>query len=129
VALVQTAEGNQLIARSIARDPRNIPTVVGPSIILGNIEGKGLDVAWVDSSQVAVLELASAGVAHVSVYTLGGPSLKLADLAGVDVISLSGANTVSQIRVLSSSGQLYTLRGGSQWQASGSSISALAVQQ
>lgn len=129
VALVETAEGNQLIARSIARDARNIPSVVGPSTVLGNIQGEAIDVAWVDSSQVATLEVASTGVAHVTVYTLGGPSVKLADLSGVDVISLSGANTVSQIRVLSTSGQIYTLRGGSQWQASGTSISALAVQQ
>ena len=129
VALVDTAEGFQLIARSITRDARNIPIAIGPSIVLGTLEGQALDLAWVDSSQVATLELDSAGVAHVTVFTLGGPSVKLAELGGVEVISLSGANTVSQIRVLSASGQIYTLRGGSQWQASGSNITALAVQQ
>lgn len=127
VAIIQNSSGFELVATAITRGDKRVPVALGPMKSLGNISGGAVDVAWVDSTTVATLAHQSDGTSDVNVIIVGGSSQLLEPINSTNTLSLSGANTKLQIRVLTSEGVLLSLRGGTTWQESGSDIKALAV--
>lgn len=129
VALVREGTNYRLLASSIVRGEKSVPVTVGVPIELSLAEGIPVDIAWVDPTTVASLATSPDGTSHVLAQMIGGGYILQSSLSEEEPISLSGANNLAGLRVLTAGGTLLSLRGGSLWQAMFVGVKTQAVKQ
>ncbi|MDH6531815.1 hypothetical protein M2119_000052 [Aurantimicrobium minutum] len=129
VALVRDGAEYLLLASSVVRGEKSVPVSVGAPIELSLAEGVPVDIAWVDPTTVASLASSAEGTSHVVAQMIGGGYILQSALTAEEPISLSGANNVAGLRVLTAGGTLLSLRGGSLWQAMFVGVKTQAVKQ
>lgn len=123
--LVQTDAGVRVLLTAVERDDTCVPRRVGDFVELAQLTGQGVDAAWVDEEQVAVVtrqgNVGEAVIVDVSgrVQPLGRPS-EPASMVG-------GVGGVSGLRILSDQGVLFQPRGNG-WQATGDRADVLVTQ-
>ena len=129
IALVREGTDYQLLASSVVRGEKSVPLSLGTPIELSLAEGVPVDVAWVDPTTVASLATSSDGTSRVVAQMIGGGFTLQSTLTAEEPVSLSGANNVAGLRVLTAGGTLLSLRGGSLWQAMFVGVKTQAVKQ
>ncbi|MEO7720567.1 MAG: LpqB family beta-propeller domain-containing protein [Pseudolysinimonas sp.] len=122
----RTSSGPKLFVAGIIRDKDLVPTSLGPPNYLAIGGNPILGASWASSGSVVALTKESDGTV-VDTYDLGGQKQRLGSLnAGVAVV---GGNGPFGIRVLDSSGSVFSLSGSLGWQDTGLNASFLASQQ
>jgi hypothetical protein len=123
---VRTSSGPKLFVAGIIRDRDLVPTSLGPPNYLPTGSSPILGASWAGSGSVVVLSQEGDSTA-VDTYDLGGQKQRLGALdAGIAVV---GGNGNGGIRVLDSSGSVFSLSGSLGWQDTGLNASFLASQQ
>ncbi len=123
---VQTSSGPKLLVAGIIRDKDLVPTSLGQPNYLPIGSSPLLGASWVLSGRVVALSQEGDSTA-VNTYDLGGQKGMLGSLdAGVAVV---GGNGNPGIRVLGSSGSVFSPSGSLGWQDTGLNASFLASQQ
>ncbi|MGO1770022.1 MAG: LpqB family beta-propeller domain-containing protein, partial [Microbacterium sp.] len=123
-ASVSTRSGNWVIVVPIIRESDGTPTALGDPVGLTRLDGRGTDVAWLDSATVGVIARDSAGQ-QVVYQQIGGPSTKMASETGV--VAIEAGSQQSLGRILDEDGTLY-VRRGSAWQEAATGVQVLATQ-
>ena len=121
-----TASGPKLLVAGIVRDKDLTPTALGQLVYPAIGSGALVDAAWVDSGSVVVLSQDGATTA-VNAYQLGGQSTALGTVD--NAVAIVGGNRQEGIRVLDSSGSIFSPSGSFGWQDTGLHASFLATQQ
>jgi hypothetical protein len=129
IALVREGTTYLLLASSVVRGEKSVPLSLGTPIELSLADGVPVDVAWVDPTTVASLATSSDGTSRVMAQMIGGGFTLQSTLTAEEPVSLSGANNVAGLRVLTAGGTLLSLRGGSLWQAMFVGVKTQAVKQ
>ena len=123
---LQTASGPQLLVAGIIRDKDLAPSSLGQPYYVPVGGGALLGASWVDSGSVVVLSQNGDTVA-VTTYDLGGENQALGSVDSA--VQVVGGNGTAGIRVLDSSGTVFSPSGTVGWQDSGANASFLASQQ
>ncbi|NQX27007.1 GerMN domain-containing protein [Microbacteriaceae bacterium VKM Ac-2854] len=126
-ALALVSDGTQsiLLVAGITRGANGTPTAVGEPVVLASLLGEPVAAAWVDEVDAVSVVRSSTGDDTVRQHQLGGKRTSLGTTT--DVTAIAAGNATSQIRVLSSGGELRQQRG-SAWQATATGISVLGTQ-
>ncbi|MFS2240965.1 MULTISPECIES: LpqB family beta-propeller domain-containing protein [unclassified Microbacterium] len=113
VAAIVTSGGERrLVVASIIRDEEQRPISLGtPYYDVAQLSGAVQGLSWVGADAVAVLSATPDPT--LTTHMIGGPSAVSSAPAGA--VALSGAKTVTGVRVLSTDQSVYALRG-SFWQ-------------
>ncbi|MEV8336887.1 LpqB family beta-propeller domain-containing protein [Leucobacter sp. NPDC077196] len=122
-ALVPDEQGSQVLVAGVERDANGVPisTTDDADVQLWTT-GSPVDLDWVGQTRFAVLSKADA----TSRVTIGGVGLLPAEQGSVQGgVQLAGGSARSQLRVLSSKGDLYASQG-SGWQRATTGIELLA---
>jgi hypothetical protein len=123
---VQTSSGPKLLVAGIIRDKDLVPTALGEPSYLPVGTDPLLSASWVSSGRVVALTQ-DGDSTSVTTYDLGGQKNDLGSLdSGVAVV---GGNANPGIRVLDSSGSVFSPGGSFGWQDTGLNASFLASQQ
>ncbi|MCU1476201.1 MAG: hypothetical protein JWQ64_894 [Subtercola sp.] len=115
----------KLVVAAVIRDKDGVPQRLGDPVILASGPGTPEDATWVDDSNVASLTASASGDDRIVLQQIGGISSNLG--VPVSAVSLSGANDVSGLWLLTSAGDLQQQRG-SGWQTNTKGVSLLATQ-
>lgn len=128
VAIVGTGSDMRLLVCSIARGENSIPIRLGPPLTLDAPSGALVDAAWVDATTIVSM---SNGISGTNLLTtvIGGKSQTLTGFSQSNPVSIAGANTLSQVRVLLADGRLLALRNGTSWLSTANGIQVLGTQQ
>ena len=113
-ALVNDGAKSYVLVGGVIRDNDGIPTAVTPH---AEIEmwatGEALDFDWIDQQRFVTLTKQS----NAGKITVGGPGIFSTEQGSVpDAVQIFGGGNRSQLRVLTSSGELYAPQGASGWQ-------------
>jgi len=122
----RTSSGPKLFVAGIIRDKDLVPTSLGPPNYLATGGNPILGASWASSGSVVALTRDSDATV-VDSYDLGGQKQRLGSLN--DGVAVVGGNGPSGIRVLDSSGSVFSLSGSLGWQDTGLNASFLASQQ
>ncbi|MGR0320206.1 LpqB family beta-propeller domain-containing protein [Agromyces sp. ZXT2-3] len=127
VALLVDGSRTRLVAASVVRGDDGAPVELGPvTLELGASGGTPLDVAWLDSRTVGTLTQTAPGETRLTVQELGTPAeSRDGPESG---IQLDGANSLRDLRILTSDGDLAT-GAGVGWQVQARDLRFLATQQ
>ena len=123
---VRTSSGPKLFVAGIIRDKDLVPTSLGPPNYLAIGNNPILGASWAGSGTVVALSQDGDSTA-VDTYDLGGQKQRLGSLD--DGVAVVGGNGNGGIRVLDSSGSVFSLSGSLGWQDTGLNASFLASQQ
>lgn len=110
--LLDVGEKTIVSLAGILRDESGNPTGFTEAIQIGTFEGEGIDLDWIDDGRVAVAlrgDGTASGGSRIAIVGLGlFPS---ESPIAAKVVSLAGANSRSQLRILDDKGALYAPRG------------------
>lgn len=123
-ALVRNGAVSSVVVSGIVRDESGAPVRLGEPTTLGELPGRGRDLAWLDGSTLAILADSEGGRTVVQ-QPVGGPATSTR--APEQAVSLAGGNEPGSVRVLDADGELYGQRGAT-WTPMASEISVLVVQ-
>ncbi|MFB9309309.1 hypothetical protein BJY17_001230 [Agromyces hippuratus] len=127
VALLGDGDTTHFVAASIERDAAGTPTALSPVVLgLDDVEGKPLDVTWLDARTVASLTAVPGGGTRVITQELGGFAVQRRGPEGG--IAIDGGNSVQDLRVLTGA-EVLEAPSGVGWQARASGIRLIASQQ
>lgn len=127
VALLADGSRSRIVATSIQRDSDGNPVALGPvPLNLADVAGVPLDVTWLDAKTVGSITEAPGGGARLVEQEVGGRADATDGPAGAREIV--GANSLRELRVLTTAGDLVT-RAGVGWQGQATGIRFLAPQQ
>ena len=127
VALLAEGSRTRVVAASIQRDEGGRPIALGPvALELAGSGGAGIDVAWLDAGTVGTLTQSATGEPRLALQELGAPSDPGEGPA--NAIQVDGANSIRDLRVLTSDGDIAT-RAGVGWQLQSREVVFLATQQ
>lgn len=121
-----TASGPKLLVAGVIRDKDLVPTGLGPATYPAVGGAAILDAAWIDNNSVVVLSQTDSSTS-VDAYEVGGQKTELGSLD--NGIAVVGGNSTNGIRVLDSSGSVFSPSGSFGWQDTGLHASFLAAQQ
>lgn len=123
IAAIEQIGGETWVAVSaVIRDGSGAPTALGEPKLLTQLSGSAADLAWLGPDRLGVL--VEQDGPKMLTQIVGGPgTLEAAPSAA---IALAGARTASTVRVLASTGSLFT-RSGSAWRESATGVSLLAT--
>jgi Lipoprotein LpqB beta-propeller domain/Sporulation and spore germination len=124
-ALLRTGTDTRLIVAAVKRD-KNVPVGLGDPEALATIEGMPLDATWIDDLTVASLSQLPNGEERIVAQQIGGVRTSIA--SAPDTVSLTGGNTMRELRALSAAGGLLVQRGVG-WQVRIGGIDVVATQQ
>jgi len=127
VALLQQAGQTRFVAANVQRGERNRPVAIGTPFDLKTSSGIPLDATWADPFTVVSLVQSADGQSRLVSQPLGGKSQELPSSG--PVVSLAGANMMTQLRIRSAEGNLFVLRGASYWQLIASDVFVLGTLQ
>ncbi|MFC9917666.1 GerMN domain-containing protein [Agromyces binzhouensis] len=127
VALLVDGSRTRLVAASVVRGENGVPVELGPvTLELAASGGTPLDVAWLDSRTVGTLTQTSESDTRLTVQELGTPvESRDGPPSGIQV---DGANSLRDLRILTSDGDLAT-GAGVFWQVQARDLRFLATQQ
>ncbi|MRX42866.1 LpqB family beta-propeller domain-containing protein [Agromyces kandeliae] len=126
-ALLVDGSRTRLVAASVVRDGAGVPVELGPvTLELAVSGGTPLDVAWLDSRTVGTLTQTSDSETRLTVQELGTPAeSRDGPPQGIQV---DGANSLRDLRILTSDGDLAT-GAGVGWQVQARELRFLVTQQ
>lgn len=125
-ALLADAGRTRVVVAAIQRDGNGRPVALGEvALELATTAGDPLDLAWLDSGTVGVLS-ASASGARLGLQEIGAPDT--AGQAPEGAVQVDGANSLRDVRVLTSDGDIAT-RAGVGWQPRAGDVRFIATQQ
>ncbi|GAA1055681.1 lipoprotein LpqB [Agromyces luteolus] len=126
-ALLVDGSRTRLVAASVVRGEDGIPTELGPvTLELAASGGTPLDVAWLDSRTIGTLTQTAEVETRLTVQELGTPAeSRDGPPSG---IRIDGANSLRDLRILTSDGGLAT-GAGVGWQVQARDLRFLATQQ
>ena len=127
VALLDQNGTTKFVAANIQRGDRNRPIAIGTPISLATETGVPIDAAWADPLTAVSLVTSPDGTSRMMSQSIGGHSQSLP--VSTAIVSLAGANLVTQLRIRDAGNKLYVLRGNSYWQLIASDVSLLAALQ
>jgi hypothetical protein len=127
IALLEDGGQVRFVAANIQRGERNRPLVIGTPIELAVDPGLPVDATWADAFTAVALVTSPDGASRMTSQIIGGNSESLP--ASTAIVSLAGANLITQLRIRASDNRLYVLRGSSYWQLLASDVSVLAALQ
>ncbi|TAL44511.1 MAG: hypothetical protein EPN91_04295 [Salinibacterium sp.] len=122
-----TPGGPRLAVAGILRGDKNVPTGLGPLLLLPAPAGKPIGAAWVDDRTVATASRSGAGVA-ITAFEIGGASASLGQVPDATTI-VGGNGGLVGIRLLRSNGEVWRPQGGGGWVSTGIVASVLATKQ
>ncbi|MFE5672472.1 GerMN domain-containing protein [Agromyces sp. NPDC056523] len=127
VALLAEGSRTRVVAASIQRDEAGRPLGLGPvALELAGTAAAPIDVAWLDPGTVGTLTQSAGGEPRLALQELGAPSDPGEGPAGA--VQVDGANSIRDLRVLTSDGDIAT-RAGVGWQVQSRDVVFLATQQ
>ncbi|MCU1442459.1 MAG: hypothetical protein JWQ59_609 [Cryobacterium sp.] len=125
VALLTSGSDTRLVVAAVKRD-KGIPVGLGEPVELASFEGTPLDATWVDDVTVASLTRSPSGEERILAQKIGGVRTPLA--SAPESVSITGGNTLRELRSLSATGRLEIQRGVG-WQARIEGVKLIATQQ
>jgi hypothetical protein len=125
VALLISGSDTRLVVAAVKRD-KGIPVGLGEPVELASLEGTPLDATWVDDVTVASLTRSPSGEERILAQKIGGVRTPLA--SAPESVSITGGNTLRELRSLSATGRLEIQRGVG-WQARIEGVRLIATQQ
>ncbi len=111
--VVASGGQHRLVVASVVRGEGSAPVELGDVQEIALLSGPADGMAWIGADSIAVLS--SAPGTALTTYMVGGPAA--VSPAPEGATSLAGAKTTTGLRVLTSDGAVYALRGSS-WQSS-----------
>lgn len=123
-ALVSNGNKSYVLVGGVIRDDAGMPTGLTPE---ADIEmwanGEAVDFDWIDQQRfVALTKQGNAGK-----ITLGGPGIFAAEQGSVvDAVEVFGGGNRTQMRVLTSAGELFAPQGASGWQRVATDVELVA---
>lgn len=124
MAAIVTIGGQRWVAlAAIVRDSGQVPTEIGPTHLLAQIEGSALAMSWIGEDALGILA-DSDGSRIVLTQGIGGPGTVAA--APADATALSGGRTSAAVRILDAQGVLFAQRGTT-WQMGLSDVLVLGT--
>lgn len=120
-ATLRSGNLSRLVVSAISRGGDGSPTGLGAPLLVSEFEGDVRGLAWADPTAVSVLRESDV----ISNVTIGGQASVLSAPAGAT--ALATGNSVRELRVLTSSGELAQPSGAS-WQVRASGVRVLAQQ-
>jgi len=111
-AVVASGGERRLMVSAVVRDEAQRPTELGAPQTVAVLDGPAQGLSWVGSDSIAVLSAVPDPT--LTMHTVGGPSTAAVD-APDGAVAVSGAKTITGLRVLSSDKAVYAQRG-SFWQ-------------
>lgn len=111
--VVASGGQHRLVVASVVRGEGSAPVELGDVQEIALLSGPADGIAWIGADSIAVLS--SAPGTALTTYMVGGPAA--VSPAPEGATSLAGAKTTTGLRVLTSDGAVYALRGSS-WQSS-----------
>ncbi|HYI32530.1 MAG TPA: LpqB family beta-propeller domain-containing protein [Glaciibacter sp.] len=124
-ALLRTGSDTRFVVAAVKRD-KNVPVGLGDPETLATIEGTPLDATWIDDLTVASLSQLPNGEERIVAQQIGGVRTSIA--SAPDTVSITGGNTMRELRALSAPGALLVQRGVG-WQVRIGGIDMVATQQ
>lgn len=123
--VVDTATGVRVLLAAVERGEECVPERLGDFLELAQLTGTGVDGAWVDDTQVAIVTRQGA-LGEVVVIDVSGRSQSLGR-PSEPVALVGGVGGVAGLRLLSEQGVLFQPRGNG-WQATGDRADVLVTQ-
>ena len=125
--LAQTNLGVRVLLAAVTRNDACEPVAIGEFVELLALEGRGIDAAWIDDYQVAVvIQETASDRGEVLVVDVSGRSNALGQPSNPRAL-IGGVGGISGLRILAEDGLIYQPRG-SGWQATGESARVIASQ-
>jgi spore germination protein GerM len=115
----------RFVVAAIKRD-KNVPVGLGEPVVLASDLGTPLDATWIDDLTVASLSTLPGGEEAITAQQIGGVSVPLEPPP--DSVTITGSNTLRDLRALSSEGGLEVQRGVG-WQQRIDKVVLVATQQ
>jgi hypothetical protein len=115
----------RFVVAAIKRD-KNVPVGLGEPVVLATDVGTPLDATWIDDLTVASLSTLASGEVAITAQQIGGVSVPLEPPP--DSVTITGSNTLRDLRALSSTGGLEVQRGVG-WQQRIDNVVLVATQQ
>lgn len=127
---LSTSVGPRLAIAGVIRGDQFVPSRLGELQTLPTSVDPAVDAAWVDDRTVAAVSQA-AGVASVTVFSLGGPSSAFGQLdTAVKISGGNGGNTATDgLRILGAGGKIWRSGGAGRWVDTGITATVLGTKQ
>lgn len=123
VAAVVVIGGERwVVVSAIIRDEAGIPTELGPTEPLAQLDGNVAGLVWLGADRLAVLTDLDDRMVHTQI--VGGTGT--AEVAPTDAVSIAGSRTATGLRVLGADGAVFA-RSGSAWSESIGGVALLAT--
>jgi len=123
IAAIESIGGETWVAvAAVIRDESGAPTSLGEPKLLTQLSGSAADLVWLGPDRLGVL--VEQDGPKMLTQIVGGPGT--VEMAPSAAISLAGSRTSSTVRVLASTGSLFS-RSGSAWRESTTGVSLLAT--
>lgn len=126
VAILGTGSETRIVVAAIKRD-KAVPVGLGNPIELSPVGGVPIDVTWVDDLTIASLSTQPGGELQVVAQQVGGSVTPLTS-SPEESVSITGGNTLRELRALSANGLLQVQRGVG-WQVRLDDVRLVATQQ
>lgn len=123
---LQPREGRfELWMYGVARDTTGVVTAIHEPLLLHSQNGQGVDVVWVNDRDIVFAWRNQTGMARVSSREIGGMVTQLGE--PLSVVALSPSNSVGNVRLLNTDGELLQLSSATNtWQLYSTGIDLLA---
>jgi len=111
-----------IVVSSVIRDEAGLPTELGPTEPLAQLDGGAIGLVWLGADRLGLLT--DPADRMVVTQVVGGPGTS--EVAPTGAVSLAGARAATGLRVLGADGAVFA-RAGSAWSESISGVSLLAT--
>lgn len=111
-----------IVVSSVIRDEMGMPTELGPTEPLAQLDGSAVGLVWLGADRLGLLT--DAADRMVVTQVVGGPGS--AEVAPTDAVSIAGSRSATGLRVLGAEGAVFA-RTGSAWSESITGVSLLAT--
>ncbi|MDN3443499.1 LpqB family beta-propeller domain-containing protein [Microbacterium sp. APC 3901] len=123
VAAVVVVGGERwIVVSSVIRDETGLPTELGPTEPLAQLEDSAVGLVWLGTDRLGLLTDPTDGM--VVTQVVGGPGA--AEVAPTGAVSMAGSRAATGLRVLGADGAVFA-RTGSAWSESITGVSLLAT--
>ncbi|QDE34458.1 hypothetical protein FIV50_06455 [Microbacterium foliorum] len=123
VAAVVVVGGERwIVVSSVVRDETGVPTELGPTEPLAQLDGSAVGLVWLGADRLGLLT--DSADRMVVTQVVGGPGG--AEVAPTDAVSIAGSRAATGLRVLAADGAVFA-RTGSAWSESITGVSLLAT--
>ncbi|GAA5039169.1 LpqB family beta-propeller domain-containing protein [Microbacterium fluvii] len=125
IAALRGGESSWVAAAGIVRDDTGAPVRLGEPVVLGELPGAGVGLAWLDDATLAVLSSDDSG--PVVVEQIVGGTQSSSD-APAGAVAIAGSTSAASLRLLDDQGNVSVKRGVT-WTTVVDDVEVLASQQ